>query len=155
MLVTLVLAGLATSAAGETVYKWVDARGQIHYSDLPPREPGARVLATINRAVGFADEEDGEDAAGAPPPPPPSPAFQDMDSDGDARAAAAVQRDVAAQRAEMCKQAQERYTQYIQSQRLFRTTPDGQRQYLSEAELTQARVDAKKAVDEYCGPGRP
>ncbi|MCU0974974.1 MAG: DUF4124 domain-containing protein [Steroidobacteraceae bacterium] len=152
MLVTLVLAGVATVAAGETVYKWVDSRGQVHYTDLPPRESGARLLSTYQGRVGVPAGDDASEPAEADTLPP---GFSESDApDGATRAtAAAVQRDVAAQRAEQCTQAQARYKQYIESQRLFRTTPDGQRQYLSDAELTQARIDAKKAVDEYCGPG--
>ena len=154
MLVTLMLAGVATMAAAETVYKWMDARGQVHYTDLPPREPGARILATYQGAVpvGEEDEDGGESG---PDPLPPGFAESDV-PDGDTRAAAAaVQRDLSAIRAEQCKQAQARYKQYIESRRLYRETPDGQRQYLSDAELAQARVDAKKDVDEYCGPGNP
>ncbi len=63
---------------------------------------------------------------------------------------ASVQQDVERLRSENCKKAQERYKTYIESQRLFRQTPNGGREYLSEAELAQARVRAKQAVDEFC-----
>jgi hypothetical protein len=61
-----------------------------------------------------------------------------------------VQRDLDAVRSEQCKQAQERYKTYIESRRLFRETPDGKREYLSDAELSQARIEAKKEMDELC-----
>ena len=35
-LIIIMLAGLATAAAADTVYKWVDGSGQVHYTDLPP-----------------------------------------------------------------------------------------------------------------------
>jgi len=149
-LLTFMLAAVATVAAGETVYKWVDTRGQVHYTDRPPTEGGARVLSVFERSIGFADEEDDQDRA----TPPPTESFAAADESdpgtGSAAAAAAVQRDLAAVRRDQCKQAQERYQQYIQSQRLFRQDADGQRVYLSDAELTQARVEARQAVDEYC-----
>ncbi len=144
----LMLATVATVATAETVYKWVDARGQIHYSDLPPREPGARILSTHQRG-GFAADEDADEPAADTLPA----GFSEADApDGETRAAAvAVQRDLESKRAEQCKQARDRYTQYIESRRLYRTTADGQRQYLTDAELAAARVEAKQAVDESCG----
>ena len=53
-------------------------------------------------------------------------------------------------RAENCKKATERYNSYVTSQRLFRTGPNGQRQYLTDAELSLARVSAKKDMDQFC-----
>ncbi len=154
LFVTLLLAGVATVAAAETVYKWVDTRGQVHYSDVPPREPGARILSASRGSLAAGEEDD--DTGDRGPAPLPQ-GFTESDApDGATRAAAvAVQRDLTARRAEQCKQAQERYKTYIESRRLYRTLPDGQREYLSDAELTAARVEAKKEVDESCGPGGP
>ena len=36
------------------------------------------------------------------------------------------------------------------SRRLFRETPDGKREYLTDKELSDARARAKQAVDDYC-----
>ena len=33
----LAMAGIGAIAGAETVYKWVDGSGQVHYTDLPPR----------------------------------------------------------------------------------------------------------------------
>lgn len=151
-LVTLMLAAVATVAAADTVYKWVDARGQVHYTDLPPREAGARLLSTIERGGLVEEDLSGEPAADTLPA-----GFGEADApDGETRAAAVdVQRDLDAKRAEQCKQARARYTQYIESRRLYRQTADGKREYLSEAELAKARVDAKRDLDENCGTGTP
>ena len=67
-----------------------------------------------------------------------------------ADAAAAVQRDLDAVRSGQCKQAQERYKTYIESRRLYRETAAGEREYLTDAELSAARIQAKKDVDEFC-----
>ncbi len=156
-LVTLVLAGIASVAGAETVYKWMDTAGQVHYTDRPPVEAGSRVLAVYEQGLNAPDEDQGDDqdqdqddgfdddTADSPPPmdtvglPPPSE-----------ETVAAVQQDVQRERAEQCTKAQERYKTYVQSQRLFRQTADGGREYLSDAELAQARVRAKQAVDEFC-----
>jgi hypothetical protein len=165
IIVTLMLAGLATVAAAETVYKWVDRSGQMHYTDLPPNEPGARILdiyereqilATANGPAGQQDagsqdggaSQDGADGVGdAGAGFDPAPGAGD---DGAAAAAAAVQRDLDQARSEQCQKAQERYRTYIESRRLFRQTPDGKREYLTDAEISAARIQAKQDVDSYC-----
>ena len=43
-------------------------------------------------------------------------------------------------------------TKSINSQRLYRQSEDGKREYLSDAELAKQRIDAAKAVEAICGP---
>lgn len=150
LLLGLLLAGVTVVAAAETVYKWVDSRGQIYYTDLPPSQADARVLGVFHQTVGVVEEEaeDGDEAGGegdaaAAAEPATLPAPSDT--------VASVRADVEKARSTQCKEAQERYQRYIESRRLFRQTPDGQRQYLSDQELTEARIKAKQAVDDYCG----
>lgn len=145
ILVTIMLAGLATTAVAETVYKWVDARGQVYYTDRPPTQSDARILAVLEREHGFLEEgEEGvSDDTSSPPSQPGEPATSGS--------VASVQRDVDTARSEQCKQAQERYKTYVESRRLFRQTPDGKRDYLSDEELMKARIEARQAVDEFCG----
>jgi hypothetical protein len=141
-IVTLMLAGLATVAAAETVYKWVDTGGQVHYTDRPPTESGAKLIGVFDRALILEEEEAATESS--------PPAEEEPAGSTPASTAAAVERDVQQARSTQCKQAQERYQKYVESQRLFRQTPDGKREYLSDAELSQARIDARKAVDELC-----
>ena len=149
-LMTLMLAGLATMAGAETVYKWMDPAGQVHYSDRPPVVAGAKVLAVYEQGLEPAEDEDEQasfdDAADEPPPADDTVGLPPASEE----TIASVQQDVERLRSENCKKAQERYKTYIESQRLFRQTPNGGREYLSEAELAQARVRAKQAVDEFC-----
>lgn len=146
-LITLMLVGLATVAAADTVYKWVDGNGQVHYTDLPPDRPDARLLGVFERdRVLPGDGEGGTEDAGAGTYDS-GPALEE----GSGRdAASAVQRDLDAVRSVQCRQAQERYKTYIESRRLYRETADGKREYLTEAELATARVQARKDVDEFC-----
>jgi hypothetical protein len=153
----LLLAGVAAVAGAETVYKWVDSSGQIHYTDLPPRQSGARILGVYQQEAGTIDEgesdgsddySDPDDGGGAPdtgsetPSTPEPPVSQ--------AAIAAAEADAAKAKVEQCKAAQDRYQRYIDSRRLFRETPDGKRVYLTDQELTEARARAKQAVDDYC-----
>ena len=36
LLVPLLALGLSASVSAQTTYRWVDAQGQVHYSDQPP-----------------------------------------------------------------------------------------------------------------------
>lgn len=146
-LITIMLAGLATVAAAESVYKWIDASGQVHYTDRPPTESGAKLLGVFEREqiMATGEEAGGEDTASNTYDA--GPALEEAQGD---QAAATVQRDLDQVRSEQCKQAQERYKTYIESRRLYRETTDGKREYLTDAELAAARIEAKKAVDDLC-----
>lgn len=146
-LITIMLAGLATVAAAETVYKWVDTSGQVHYTDRPPTESGAKLIGVFERDVLLEAEEEAVAADTPSEVYDAGPALEESQGD---QTAAAVQRDVEQVRSEQCKQAQERYRHYVESQRLYRETADGKRQYLTDAELSAARIEARKAVDDLC-----
>lgn len=155
----LIIAGFGAVAAAETVYKWVDGSGQVHYTDLPPRQADARILGVYEQESGDVNDDgydddyteeggdDGDDGddAGASPNAPASP--EPPVSDAAMQAAAD---DAAKAKVEQCKAAQDRYQRYIDSRRLFRETPDGKRVYLTDKELTEARGRARQAVDDYC-----
>lgn len=151
ILVGFLMAGLALVATAETVYKWVDGAGQVHYTDLPPKQADAKILSVTHGQSTLSDDEgsdgaeNGDDAAAAAasgksttPEPPVS-----------REALAAAQNDAARAKVEQCKQAQDRYQKYIVSRRLFREE-NGERVYLSDQELDEARARAKQAVDDYC-----
>jgi hypothetical protein len=157
LLIALLMASLSAVAGAETIYKWIDSSGQIHYTDLPPKQADARLLGIYDHHVGDVDDEgngyeNGDDygngdqgndtatpsvAASFPEPPPSN------------EAVAAAAADAERVRVERCKLAQERYKQYTEARRLFRET-DGQRVYLTDKELSDARANAKQSVDDYC-----
>jgi hypothetical protein len=151
----LMLAGVAAMAAAETVYKWIDAGGQVHYTDLPPRQGDAKIVGVYQQEAGTVEDESGDNGnysqegddsssaqpaaqANSPEPPPSKEAVK------------AAENDAAKAKVEQCKEAQDRYQRYVDSRRLFRVMPDGKRQYLTDQELTDARARAKQAVDDYC-----
>jgi hypothetical protein len=154
ILVGFLMAGLTLVATAETVYKWVDGAGQIHYTDLPPKQTDARILSVSHGPSSVSDDEgsdegdygdeNGDDAAanaasGTSTPEPPV----------SEEAMAAARDDAARAKVEQCKAAQDRYQKYIESRRLFREE-GGKRVYLTDQELTEARARAKQAVDDYC-----
>ena len=50
VLVAILMVGIGAVAAAETVYKWVDGAGQVHYTDLPPRQGDAKILGVYQQA---------------------------------------------------------------------------------------------------------
>lgn len=157
----VLLAGVTAMAGAETVYKWVDGSGQVHFTDLPPKQSDARVLSVYQQEAGtFDDEESGDDSgddsgdggdegdSGSPPeqasgsPTTPEPAVSE-------EVVAAAQADAEKAKVMQCKSAQDRYQRYTESRRLFREV-DGKRVYLTDAELSAARARAKQDVTDFC-----
>jgi len=158
VVLAVLMAGLTAGAAAETVYKWVDGQGQIHYTDLPPRQSDARILGIVHNAGVVDEEESGDDyddgdgdgfdsGEGATTAPSGMPTTPEPPVSQAAMQSAA--NDAAKAKVEQCKAAQDRYQRYIESRRLFREE-GGKRVYLSDQELAEARARAKQAVDDYC-----
>jgi hypothetical protein len=158
LLAALAMACVGAVAGAETVYKWVDGAGQVHYTDLPPRQGDAKILGVYQQESGNVegdetdgyDEDGGEsgDDAGSAPQASETPRTPEPPVSEEAMAAAEA--DALKAKVEQCKAAQDRYQRYIDSRRLFREKPDGTREYLTDKELTEARARAKQAVDDYC-----
>jgi len=139
----------AIAQAGD-VYKYVDEQGRTMDTDKPipgavkvssssqrPPEAAARAYATQQAAQNSQLAASNQRIA---------------EQSNDSRIAANVAKDLEATRAERCKKARAAYETSINSRRLYREQPGGQREYLSDAEIAAMRVDAAKAVEAICGP---
>ena len=154
ILAALVMAGIGTVAAAETVYKWVDGAGQVHFTDLPPRAGDAKILGIYQQESGSVEDSSGDDYTEDGDEGDDEPEASETPDTGEPpvsdAARAAAESDTAKARVEQCKSAQDRYQRYLESRRLFRETPDGKREYLTDKELTEAIAHARQAVDDYC-----
>lgn len=144
------LAAFAAPAAAD-VYKWVDPQGRVHYSDLPPPADG-KLLSFEATTGGPRAERPAPPAAPARPVTPaatqplPPPGGDEL-----AKLKQSVNSDLANTRAAQCKEAQDRYQNYVNSRRIYKEGPNKERVYLSDAELETARVNARREVDDLCG----
>jgi hypothetical protein len=140
-LVTGVLLAAAALSAGARadIWKWVDANGHVQYSDR--WSPGA-VLIKGERPPSNASSSDQKQLAASDK--------EVTDQLNREQAARQVQRDEAAAHADQCKQAKDHYDQLIQARRVY-TESNGDRQYLSDQQADQERVQAKLAMDSACG----
>jgi hypothetical protein len=61
-----------------------------------------------------------------------------------------VRQDVAAAKIENCKKAEGIYAQSVQARRMYKVDAQGNKTFLNEAELDEARVNAKIQRDNAC-----
>jgi len=150
-ILAVIIGALACTAvhAGD-VYMYKDASGNTMYTDRPM--PGAvRVSTAVQRPTEVAERN----YAAQQSTNKQQLAASDQrlaQGKADQRAAAQVAKDLEASRAERCKQARDNYTAALNARRLYNEDKDGKRNYLSDAELAQERVEAQKAVESICGP---
>lgn len=140
--------GCAAAQAGD-VYKYVDSQGKTMYTDKPI--PGAVLVSTGSPRPAEAAARSYAAQQAATNQMLTASNQRIAENQTNAAAAATVARDLAASQSERCKKARENYEQRINSQRLYRTGKDGEREYLNDAELAQARVDALRERDSICG----
>ena len=68
-----------------------------------------------------------------------------------AKARENLQKDLADKRSEQCKKAQETYQKSIDARQIYRMGKTGEREYLSDTEADQARLNARLSMDQSCG----
>jgi hypothetical protein len=142
------LALTVATVAHADVYRFVDAQGRVQYSDK--WVPGSELIKTSdhNRANAQAA------AAQARAADQNRLAVSNdriAAEQAQSTAANAVRKDLAATRNEQCKAAKEKYDKSIQARRLFKTGKDGERQYLTDQEADEARLQARMEMQSVCG----
>jgi len=134
------------SAASADVYRYVDPRGNVQYTDKPALLP-AQKLAVQSRPTDATEVEAGSAAEQARTAAADAARQQAAARQADQNKAGKV---TATAKAEQCVKARERNDAYSTSKRLYETLPDGERRYLTDAELDDARARAEKAVADLC-----
>jgi hypothetical protein len=137
-----------STMASAVVYKWVDAQGKLQYGDRPPDGAHAEVVELLGTHTGRAK------APSDAPTPPASAATKSAPSERSVKESKeAVDADVAQAREKQCAEAQDRYQKLIAGRRLYKTGPEGERQYLTSEEIDSERLNAKRDIDVMCnGP---
>ncbi len=137
-----------SAAASAVVYKWIDAQGKLQYGDRPPDGVRAQIVEMAGTHTSRS-----EPRSAAPPPSstlPPTPATQPTSAGQNDPAKKTVDEDVAQARDKQCAEAQERYRKLIEGRKLYKAGADGERQYLTSAQIDSERIDAKHDVDSVC-----
>lgn len=145
----LLLAFLATAAYGGQVYKSTDANGNVVFSDRPSdkSEPVNVAVPAVGKPGNPITPRDTRAAAGnAQAGNGPANAAGDQKKE---KVQTPAEKD--AERAKNCASARERKTRYDESHRLYKAGPNGDRVYLNDAEIDEARARAAADVATWCG----
>jgi hypothetical protein len=146
----LLLALLGTAANGAEVYRSTDANGVPTFSDRPDANSETIYIATPRAG------RPGNTVAARPAAPQANANAAQPGTQPAAANAAAGQppqqtaADKAAQRAKNCDTARERAAKYAVAHRLYRDTGNGEREYLSDSEIDDAKAKAAADVATWC-----
>jgi hypothetical protein len=146
----LLLSFLGTVANGAEVYKSTDKNGVPTYSDRPSANSQPVFVATP-RAGRPGNNLAARSETTQPTPPPAQPGAQQA-----AAAPAAPKTDAqtpeqrAEERTQKCAQARERATKYTDAHKLYREGANGEREYLTDGEIDEARGRATADVSTWC-----
>jgi Domain of unknown function (DUF4124) len=147
----LVLAFMAaTCIQAADVWRWKDAQGVVHYSDVPV-EGAVRVKRSVPSYAASSSTNGSAAGNGTAPVLTPEGVARIAEQKQLDAANKGVQQDVVKKRAEQCKSATSRYDTLITSNRVYHDDSKGQRTYLSAKELDEARVRARQDRDTACG----
>jgi hypothetical protein len=145
---TLLLALLGTTAYAADVYKSTAPDGTVIYSDRPEGADAQYVYSATPRAprtqpgaAPTAGRSGGSQAA-APVQAPGVPTLPNSDGPTAAQ--------LKAERQKNCDVARETQQRYTLSRRLFRTNAVGEREYLDDAAVAEARAKAAADVKDWC-----
>ena len=145
---TLLIALVAAAGAhASEVYRTTDAKGQPVYTDKPATLPAQRLdVKTSTTDVVEAQKRYDEQMK----------RYSETDKTQSEVAAKAAEAQKAKElsaedRAKRCQDARQRYESYMNAHRLYEPgATEGERRYLTDAELDAARANAKRTMDEFC-----
>lgn len=135
------------NAGAQSIYKWIDENGVTHFSEQRPQGvESERLSVKVNS--GFRGDSSGTADSST------ESFARSREARQEKREQAAEDAERAAQqkaiREENCAKARERLNTYETSRRLYREREDGEREYLTDDELDQARADSRELVKEWC-----
>jgi hypothetical protein len=133
---TVVLLLLPLYATSGDVYRTVDAQGHVEYTDTPT--PGSELVHVVGGHV----------ASQAPAKIDGAKRADEQLSQESAQRA--MQSDLAQARTEQCKKATEAYQQSIRARRIYKTDDDGSKEYLSDADADQIRLNNRLEMESAC-----
>jgi hypothetical protein len=153
LLIAIITAALSGTAIGAQTYKWTDAEGKVHYSDQPPP-------ANIKEPTTVKTPRQSSPATpavkGAVPPKAKTYTEQEADfkkrqvETAEREAADKKKADEAAEKKQTCAQVRVQLKGLQAGGRITQTNANGEREYLSDAQIGQEIERLKKAEAGVC-----
>jgi hypothetical protein len=140
---TLFLALLGTAAYGADVYRSTAPDGTVSFTDRPQGTDSQYVTSTTPTARPASNAQAPRAPGAAPAAMPQAPGNPTL-PEGPASS------ELRDQRQKNCEIARERLDRYNLSRRLFRTNAAGEREYLDDAAVADARAKAVADVQDWC-----
>ena len=147
VLATAAASFIAGSALASDIYRYTDEDGNVHYVDRPSgADTEQRVAVASKRSTSTAST-----ARKAQPQSAAAAAEQTAAAEEPARKKTRSER-IAEQkeREERCQSYRAKLETMVTSRRLYREDENGERDYLSDAEIDEARAKAQELVEENC-----
>ena len=143
--IAILCAGFGQANADTEIFRWVDSEGVVHYSDRPGNSAATVVGRSKQTDPARVREQELRN-------------WEEMQKEQKARdtqdkvAAYDAEQEVENKRVRQikCARAREMSEVYSDAHRLYETLPDGERKYLTDDELSEARENAMKGVEESC-----
>ena len=146
LVLALSAAALSASAVAGEIYKYVDEQGNVHYVDRPTGESGEERLAITYSGTSTAAvnsqvkrRQDYMEAL--------EEARSETESRREAEAQARAEMEA---RAAKCQESRARLESYLQAHRLYRQDESGERNYLNDEQILEARRKAEESIQEHC-----
>lgn len=151
-------AWLVSAPAGAQTYKWTDADGKIHYSDRPPP-------ANAKEPVTIKPRKSSAPATTASPPASDKGAtaakprtYVEQEAEFKKRQVETAEREAAdkkkaaeaAEKKQNCEQARAQLKNLQSGERITRSNAQGEREYMTDAQIAQEIERGKKTVDGWC-----
>ncbi|HEX6992538.1 MAG TPA: DUF4124 domain-containing protein [Gammaproteobacteria bacterium] len=142
LIAVIPLALVAANLSASEVYRSVAPDGTVIYSDRPSGPDAEPVFVAVHRPSSAASI--GSAAA------QPAAASSEEPAANDEAEARRIERELAEQRQRNCELARARAESYNAAHRLYRQLPNGEREYLDDAEIDEARAQAAADVEAWC-----
>ena len=135
-----VFALLATGTVlASDIYKYTDENGVVHYVDRPTGAPSEeRVDVVVSNPSPSAAANSSSDWRAR------------RDARKEAQSAAKAEKSEKEERAQLCQQYRDRLVQYDNSRQLYRMDEQGERVYLNDKEIEEARQQVQAQIDANC-----
>lgn len=140
----IVLILLVVSPASAAIYTWTDSNGNVHFGDKPAaNESATEVKISINKNTGVTNSSGNKVER--------EYLLKKIDENKQADAEKRKkQLALNKKNKKLCDNYKRRYQSFIQSNRSYTMSPDGERTYQSDEQRTQRKKDLSKGVAKYC-----
>jgi hypothetical protein len=148
------------------IYKWKDKDGRVRYSDVPPpsnikqeslygkkipKPTNQQPLAPVEGETGNAIEKANEKASADKVPLTKEEAAAKRANDAEQEKQENEAKQAEAKfKEESCKAARANLQAYNQGGRITKANEEGNREYLSDADIAKGKIEAQAEVDKYC-----